>query len=348
MKYWLTLSDGTFWSGSSRTPLQNIEGEVVFTTANGGYPQSLSDPSYKGQILVFAFPPIGIYGVDLDHLEGTRPWISAVIVQNLEISPVKEVVQLEQWLEQWNLPLLSDLDCRGLILHLRECGTLMGRISDDISIPSMNTLPNSLVSDVSVKEIISHGQGNTHIGILDFGVKQNIVRELEKRNCRVTLLPHNTSSEKILLSQLDGLILSNGPGDPSLLEEEVNTIKELLGKVPLFGICLGTQLLALSCGGKTAKLPYGHRGANQPVLEQSSGKGYVTSQNHGYAIIEETLEGTGLKTTFRHLSDGTVEGVEHEKFNAFGVQFHPEASPGPWDASILFDHFLEKTGGNRE
>lgn len=344
MKYWLTLSDGTFWSGSSTDPIDDIEGEVVFTTANGGYPQSISDPSYKGQILVFAFPPIGIYGVDKDHLEGSRPWVSAVIVQNLEKSPLQNSLQLKQWLQEWEIPLISDLDSRRLILHLREHGTLMGRISEQSSNPSLKALPDSLVSEVSVNQILSYGQGGKHIGILDFGVKRNIIRELENRNCTITLFPHDTSSEKILSSDLDGLILSNGPGDPALLEKEVNTIKGILGKVPVFGICLGTQLLAISCGGKTAKLPYGHRGANQPVLEMSSGKGYVTSQNHGYAIIEESLEGTGLKATFRHLSDGTVEGIAHEKYNASGVQFHPEASPGPWDASVLFDHFLKNTG----
>jgi carbamoyl-phosphate synthase small subunit len=341
MKYWLTLSDGTFWSGLSRSATGGLEGEVVFTTANGGYPQSLSDPSYKGQILVFAFPPIGIYGVDTDHLEGKRPWISAAVVQKLEECPEKDCVQLEEWLGKWDIPVLYDTDCRGLILHLRQSGTLMGRIDHNISVPGLSTLPLNLVSQVSTKEILTSGDGDLNIGILDFGVKHNIIRELEKRNCRVTLFPHHTPAEKILSCDLDGLVLSNGPGDPAVLEHEIDTIRSLLGKIPLFGICLGTQLLALACGAKTAKLPYGHRGANQPVLETGSGKGFITSQNHGYAIVEESLEKTELEITFRHLSDGTVEGVSHSRFNAWGVQFHPESSPGPWDASILFDTFLK-------
>lgn len=343
MEYWLTLSDGTFWPGSSDTALRDLEGEVVFTTANGGYPQSLSDPSYKGQILIFAFPAIGIYGVDSDHLEGERPWISAAIVQNVEKTPEKGILQLEQWLKQWDIPLLFDMDCRSLILHLREKGTLMGRISGNILTPSLQSLPGTLVSEVSTGEIVTIGDGSRNIGVLDLGVKRNILRELESRNCRVTLFPYDTPSARILSSGLDGLVLSNGPGDPALLSSEISTTRELLGQIPLFGICLGTQLLALACGGKTAKLPYGHRGVNQPVLDLISGKGYITSQNHGYAIVEKSLEGTGLEPTHRHLSDGTVEGVTHRRYNAFGVQFHPEASPGPWDAGILFDYFLERT-----
>jgi carbamoyl-phosphate synthase small subunit len=342
MEYWLTLSDGTFWSGSSNTAFKDLEGEVVFTTANGGYPQSLSDPSYKGQILIFAFPAIGIYGVDSDHLEGERPWISAAIVQNLESTPVKEVLQLEKWLGQWDIPLLYGMDCRNLILHLREKGTLMGRISEEVRTPSIEALPGTLVSEVSTDEVRIFGKGDRHIGVLDLGVKHNILRELASRNCTVTLFPYDTPASQILSAGLDGIVLSNGPGDPALLSSEINNVKELLGKLPIFGICLGTQLLALSCGGRTAKLPYGHRGVNQPVLDLISGKGYITSQNHGYAVVEESLEGTGLKPTHRHLSDGTVEGVMHCKYNAFGVQFHPEASPGPWDAGILFDYFLER------
>jgi len=343
---WLTLSDGTSWLGKSDDRVPEVEGEVVFTTANSGYPQAISDPSFKGQMIIFAFPPVGIYGVDTSNLEGLRPWATAVLVQHLENTPDEGTVQLKEWLKKYNIPLIHDLDTRNLILKFREKGTLMGRLADDVKPPSLQSLPETLVDEVSTDEIVTSGEGSRTIGILDLGVKRNIIRELSGRDCKVTLFPSSTDADTLLSSGLDGLVLSNGPGDPSVLEDQVAKVRKLLGKIPLFGICLGTQILALSCGAKTSKLPYGHRGANQPVLQTCSGRAYVTSQNHGYAIVEDSLEDTGLEIIFRHLSDGTVEGISHRDFCAWGVQFHPEANPGPWDARELFDIFLEMTGRN--
>lgn len=342
---YLTLSDSTRWEGVTAKAELDVEGEVVFTTANTGYPQAISDPSFHGQILVFAFPPIGIYGIDPDNLESGKPWVSGVIIHQKESTPVKNVIQLEEWLEKWSIPLIHQMDCRKLVLHLREKGTLMGRLSKKGSPPEKTCLPPTLLNDVSISQVQYLGEKGRKVGIFDCGTKRNIIRELLQRNCRIVIFPHDTPPERILQENLEGLILSNGPGDPSDLVRETGTIRALLGHIPLFGICLGTQLLAQACGARTEKLPYGHRGANQPVLHIPTGKGYVTSQNHGYAIVEHSLEGTGLKVTFRHLSDRTVEGVSHSRYPAWGVQFHPEANPGPWDAKTLFDHFHDKMGG---
>jgi carbamoyl-phosphate synthase small subunit len=348
---YLNLSDGTSWSGKcDNFTSEPKEGEVVFTTANSGYPQAISDPSFAGQIIVFAFPPVGIYGVDTSNLEGLRPWAEAVIVNHIEETPEKTATQLSEWLKSWGIPLVHGIDTRNLILKFREHGTLMGRLSHKCEKPSIQMSSVSLVDKVSTPVTEIFGSGKKTIGILDLGVKRNIIREMESRNYRVINFPHSTNSQKLLSSDLDGLILSNGPGNPADLKEQVEKIKELLGKLPMFGICLGTQLLSLACGAKTTKLPYGHRGANHPVLEAQSGKTFVTSQNHGYAIVEDSLSGTGLDVTFRHLSDNTVEGICHREISAFGVQFHPEANPGPWDAKILFDRLLgflgafERTG----
>nr|HPI98603.1 carbamoyl phosphate synthase small subunit [Synergistales bacterium] len=285
----LTLSDSTRWEGFTDRPDIDMEGEVVFTTANTGYPQAISDPSFHGQILVFAFPPIGIYGIDPDNLEGSRPWVSGVIIHQRERTPLKEVTQLEEWLNEWAVPLIYQMDCRNLVLHLREKGTLMGRLSEHGAAPQLACLPPSLIRDVSVTQVEYIGEKGKKVGIFDCGTKRNIIRELLQRNCRIVIFPHDTPADRILEEKLEGLILSNGPGNPADLEMETATIRALLGQIPLFGICLGTQLLAQACGGRTEKLPYGHRGANQPVLHLPTGKGYVTSQNHGYAIVEGSL-----------------------------------------------------------
>jgi carbamoyl-phosphate synthase small subunit len=343
----LTLEDGTQWWGRSSRPITPREGEVVFTTSQGGYPQSISDPSYCGQILIFAFPLVNVYGVDTENLESSRPWTTGVLTQHIRRSPLPETLQLEEWLREWNIPLGEDMDCRGLILHLRSRGTLWGRL-DSQAVPPQEVPFSDHVARVSSRKILRQGEGSLRIGILDCGMKEGIARSLRVRGCEVVRFPSDTSAEAILAEDLRGLILSNGPGDPSVLSQEIATVRQLVGQLPLFGICLGTQILSLACGGKTFKLPYGHRGANQPVQDITTGRGYVTSQNHGYAIEEESLKGTELDVWFRHLGDGTVEGIRHRKFPALGVQFHPEACPGPRDANHLFDTFLKTTATWKE
>lgn len=334
----LTLADGTSLPCRSTLPSPSMDGEIVFTTAYPGYSQSISDPSYHGQILVFAFPCIGLYGLDEEDLQSSRPWVRAVVIGRME--DMDEKVQV--WLHRWNIPILVGIDCRGLILRVREIGTSMARLSNAAERPSIYDLGSSLVHDVSSRLPKCFGSGYPSLALIDYGVKSDIVRRLVRLGCSVTVLPHMSSVSTILNGGFDGVLLSNGPGDPSKLTEEISVVGALVGRIPLFGICLGCQLLALACGADTQRLPYGHRGSNHPVVDEKSGHAIITSQNHGYAIDEQSLDGTGLEVIFRHLADGTVEGVRHTETGAWGVQFHPEAGAGPLDALSLFDLFIDQ------
>ena len=341
---WLTLEDGTAWKGMGSDLTEDVEGEVVFTTAAGGYPQALSDPSYCGQMMLFAFPPTGIYGVDLEALESPRPWATAALVGCLETAPGARVPQLATWLAGAGVPLVAGIDTRGLVRHLRSRGTLRGRLGRLVRRPEIRSSGDA-VRCVSPGRVSVAGSSPRRIGVLDCGVKEGILRHLGGAGWSVVRFPSSASSAEILSWGVEGLILSNGPGDPSLWSRETATVRELLGRVPIFGICLGCQVLARACGGTTEKLPFGHRGGNQPVVDLTTGKGFVTSQNHGYAVNEGSLKGAGLVVTFRHLGDGSVEGVRHATCAAEGVQFHPEASPGPRDALFLLDRFLQSLPG---
>lgn len=346
-RIYLTLSDGSVWpaNGSIDSP---IEGEVVFTTASCGYPQTLTDPSYNGQLVVFAFPPIGIYGIDRENLEGRRVWVRAALMTSLDETEVGRFESLTDWMAENERPIVSVIDTRQLILHIRKCGAMMGRLDFEPCVPEMEVLPGTLVSEVSCKEKEVSGDGDITIALMDYGVKESIVRSMVRRKCRVIRFPHNTPAEEVLSSGADGILLSNGPGDPALLDYEVGEVAKMLGKKPLLGVCLGNQLLGRACGAKTKKLPFGHRGVNQPVLEHATGRGLVTSQNHQYAVDETTLAGTNLEVAYSHLGDGTVEGLRHKFYDAVSVQFHPEASPGPEDAAYIFDNFVTRLQAFKE
>lgn len=342
----LTLADGSAWCGRGELECP-VEGEVVFTTAMGGYPQTLTDPSFCGQILVFAFPPIGIYGVDKDRLEGSRIWHKGIIVNTLDEENNGRFEALSSWIRENGTPFVDGIDTRSLILKIREVGSMMGRLDFEKKKPTLKELPRDMVTTVSCKRVETLGEGELSLAVLDYGIKEGILRSLISRGCRLIRFPNTTRAEEILSSAADGFILSNGPGDPSALDAEVSVIKQMLGKKPLLGVCLGNQLLARACGAATLKLSFGHRGANQPVVEVATGRGILTSQNHQYAVDEQSLIGTGLEVAFRHLGDGTVEGLKHSELSAMSVQFHPEASPGPEDVGYIFDDFIDRVRAAR-
>ena len=236
----------------------------------------------------------------------------------------------------------------GLILKIREVGSMMGRLDTTPVKPELTELPPTLVHEVSCGSPVISGGGDLTVAVMDYGVKENIIRSMERRGCRVIRFPHDTPADTVLGSGADGVLLSNGPGDPSVLEREAAEAAKLLGKLPLLGVCLGNQLLAMACGGKTKKLSFGHRGANQPVLDLATGRGLLTSQNHQYAVDAASLAGTELEVAYKHLGDGTVEGLRHRRYDALSVQFHPEASPGPEDASYIFDNFIDRMKAARQ
>lgn len=334
----LTLEDGTCWNGYGEGP--ESSGEVVFNTASSGYPQSLTDPSYAGQILVFAFPMVGNYGVDVSWLESSRLWVRGVITASLE-DGTRAGRDLGTWLRESAVPCMTGVDTRSLVRHLRSRGTLQGGILKPGTPFTAQAEAPHFVPTVSTDEIRDLGGDGPTVAVMDYGVKANIVRDLRNRGCRVVLFPHSAKPEEVLAIKPAGVLLSNGPGDPALLDEEVVTVRSLFGKVPLFGICLGVQLIARAAGASTEKLLYGHRGVNHPVVDVRTGKGFQTSQNHGYAVTEKSLDGTGLEVTFKNLGDGSVEGLRHRELPVWGVQFHPEAFPGPKDPAFFFDEFLE-------
>lgn len=340
-RIFLTLEDGSAWQGQGELE-KPVEGEVVFTTAANGYPQTLTDPSYCGQIVVFAFPPTGIYGVDKDRLESRGIWHRGVIINTLDEENNGRFEDLGSWIKEKGVPLIEGIDTRSLILKIRDAGSMMGRLDFKKKKPLIKELPRDMVTAVSCKTVETTGEGDISIALLDYGVKEGILRGLTARGARVVRFPNTSAAEDILSANCDGFFLSNGPGNPAVLDAEVSVIKKILGKKPLLGVCLGNQLLARACGAGTRKLPFGHRGANQPVLDMATGRGILTSQNHQYAVSENSLGGTGLKVAYRHLGDGTIEGLAHEGLAAVSVQFHPEASPGPEDAGYIFDDFITR------
>jgi len=351
----LILSDGTVFLGESfgsegreSSGLSSTSGEVVFNTGMVGYPESLTDPSYFGQILVLTYPLQGNYGVpNQEFWESTKIQVKGLIVQNYIDHPSHFESQktLGEWLKAEGIPALSGVDTRMLTRKLREHGVMLGRVellTTNSQLPTTIYDPNSenVLPYVSTDAVEIYGEGKKQIILIDCGAKQNIVRQFIKRKVRVARVPWNFNP---LTSGMDfdGVFISNGPGDPKQAKETIAHVRAVLQQgIPILGICLGSQILALAAGGNTYKLKFGHRGQNQPVLDRTSNKAIITSQNHGFAVDMKSL-GNDWSEWFVNLNDGTNEGIRHKKKPFMAVQFHPEASPGPLDANYLFDEFLD-------
>lgn len=349
MRARLILEDGTVYKGIGFGATGESFGEVVFNTGMTGYQEVLTDPSYYGQIVTMTYPLIGNYGVNVDDIESSKPHVRGFVVREAADSPSnwRNMGKISEYLAKQNIIGISGIDTRSLVRKIRNHGTMRGVITtldtplSEIMKTLQDELPRDQVSRVTTPAVYRCPGEGPRVVALDFGMKAGVVRSLLARGCDVTVVPAYTTAEEILQWNPHGVMLSNGPGDPADLPEIVDTVKGLLGKVPVFGICLGHQLLSLACGAKTEKLKFGHRGANHPVKDLITNRIYITSQNHGYTVEESSLEGTDLELTHINQNDGTVEGVRHKLHLAFSVQYHPEARPGPDDSDYLFDRFLD-------
>lgn len=344
----LVLDDGTEFPGHSFGAPHSAAGEVVFSTAMNGYPESLSDPSYKGQILVATYPIIGNYGVPNIHVvdnmpeffESGRVQISGLVISDYSFSYShwNAAKSLSDWLNEHQVPGIYGIDTRRLTKIIREKGAMLGKIIINEDIPFYDPNKDNLVDQVSVRENTIYGKGQYHILLVDCGTKNNIIRCLLKRNATVHRVPWDHPIDP---AGYDGVLFSNGPGDPKMCKATIESAKKLLkGDIPLFGICLGSQIMALAAGANTYKLKYGHRSHNQPVIMNGTPRCFITSQNHGYAVETSTLP-SAWEPWFENLNDRTCEGIRHKTRPYFAVQFHPEASAGPVDTEFLFDDFME-------
>lgn len=349
MKGKLILEDGTVFHGKL---LNNIKatGEVVFNTGMTGYQESLTDPSYCRQILTLTYPMVGNYGIADLFMQSRKSFVNGFIIGELcEVgSNWHYETSLADFLTKQGVPCLYDVDTRAVTRKIRSAGTMKGIIVPEdaakTEIDELFAVPikKDVVMEVTTPDTYTmeaESADAPHVVAMDFGVKQNILKSLHDLGCKLTVVPAHTTAEEVLALQPDGIFLSNGPGDPADVPEIVEEIKKLIGKKPIFGICLGHQLLARSFGAKTYKLKFGHRGCNQPVKNLLTGRVQISSQNHGYAVDEESLKDLPLEVTHINVNDGTVEGMRHKDLPIFSVQYHPEASPGPDDNMYLFDQF---------
>ncbi len=354
-KIYICLANGDVFEGKSFGAKGEVIGELVFTTGMGGYIETLTDPSYFGQIVMQTFPLIGNYGFIDEDKECENSAVSAYIVREYCDMPsnfrCKET--LDDYLKKNNIVGVYDVDTREITKVIREYGVMNAVITDNPDKAGIEKLKEYRVKD-AVKSVSAakpymraSDEHKYNVVLIDYGTKNNIVRELNKRGCNVAVVPYDTKAEDILSLDPDGIMLSNGPGDPAENTEAIAELKKLAGKKPIFAICLGHQLLALSQGAKTIKLKYGHRGVNQPVKNLETGRTFISSQNHGYAVDNDTVEAAGGTISYVNANDGTCEGVDYNDLNAFSVQFHPEACSGPHDTRFIFDKFINMMGGKK-
>ncbi|MFC6169107.1 carbamoyl phosphate synthase small subunit [Loigolactobacillus jiayinensis] len=348
MKRYLILADGSIFTGEGFGAPLTTTGEVVFNTGMTGYQETITDQSYNGQIITFTYPLIGNYGINRDDYESIAPTCKGVVVHEVarRASNWRNQMSLDEFLQRKHIPGISGIDTRRLTRRLRTAGTMKASIVDtvdDHAFDQLNALvmPKNQVQQVSTTKPYPSPATGRNVVVIDFGLKHSVLRELSKRQCNLTVLPYNTTAQEVLELAPDGVMLSNGPGDPKDVPEALDLIRGIQGKIPLFGICLGHQLFALANGADTYKMKFGHRGFNHPVREIATGRIDFTSQNHGYAVDPATVEQANLMVTHIEINDQTIEGLRHRNYPAFSVQFHPDATPGPHDATHLFDEFME-------
>ena len=357
MKAFLILEDGTVFTGQSIGAQREVISEIVFNTSMTGYLEVLTDPSYAGQAVVMTYPLIGNYGICYEDMESDRPWPDAFIVRELSRIPsnFRSEDTIQNFLLKYDIPGISGIDTRALTKILREKGTMNGCITTDEHYQIDEIIPKlkayttgKVVEKVTCKEkYVLNGDG-PKVALLDLGAKRNIARSLNERGCEVTVYPALTSATEILDADPDGIMLSNGPGDPKECTSIIEEIKKLYqSDVPIFAICLGHQLMALANGADTYKMKYGHRGGNHPVRDLETGRVYISSQNHGYVVDTDTLDPSVAVPAFENVNDGTNEGLAYTGKNIFTVQYHPEACPGPRDSAYLFDRFMKMMEGNK-
>ncbi len=352
MKRYLVLQNGTVFEGEAFGAAAEGIGELVFTTGMNGYIETLTDPSYCGQIVLQTFPMIGNYGVIPADFEGKCHVRGYVVREWCERpSNFRSEKTLDEYLKEIGVPGICGIDTRAVTKLLREQGTMNAGIFDSVPTDLSAVADYAVTGAVETvtcdrpETISPDGDVKFRVALMDYGKKNNIERSLAARGCEVTVFPAATKAEEILAGGFDGVMLSNGPGDPADNTFEIGEIGKLMGKLPVFGICLGHQLMAIAQGGKTVKLKYGHRGVNQPVREAGSHRTFISSQNHGYAVVSDSVPGG--RETFINANDGTCEGMSYDAMNAFSVQFHPEACAGPKDTAFLFDEFIKRMGGDR-
>lgn len=345
-KVYLTLQNGRVFEGYSFGAQKEVIGELVFTTGMTGYIETLTDPSYYGQIVMQTFPLIGNYGVITADFESRKSWVTAYIVREYCEKPSNFRCEgkIDDFLKEQGVPGVYGIDTRELTRIVREAGVMNASISfqplKDLSALQAYKIKDAVQAVTTGDRAVINEKGSPAVLLYDFGAKGNIERELVKRGCRVIVVPASCTAEEALALSPDGIMLANGPGDPAENTGVIENIKKLAGKKPIFGICLGHQLFALAMGGKTRKMKYGHRGANQPVKQLSTGRVFISSQNHGYEVVSDSLPIGRL--SFINGNDGTCEGMDYPEVNAFTVQFHPEACGGPHDANYLFDEFVSR------